>query len=146
MYLRVAVDLGRRGEEEAGALLLRQPQRVPGADRPDLEGLDGQLEIVDRRGGGGEVQDEIHWAGHMDEMRDVAPEELEAGLGQEVGDVVRGAGEKAVEAHHLVAPPQEGLAEVAAEETAATRHHHPALGPVRAWAAHGLALPALARR
>ncbi len=59
VHQRVAVDLGGRGEQDAGAFGLGQAERVVGAQRADLEGLDRQLEIVDRAGGRGEVEDEV---------------------------------------------------------------------------------------
>ena len=46
--LRVAVHLGMGGQQEAGALLLRQPQRVQGAGGAALHRLDRQLHVVDR--------------------------------------------------------------------------------------------------
>ena len=54
--LGVAVDLGGRRQEEPGVLGLGQAQGVVGAERADLEGLDRELEVVDRAGRGGEVQ------------------------------------------------------------------------------------------
>ena len=46
--LRVAVGLRGGGEQEASALLLGQAQGVQGPGGPDLHGLDGQLQVVDR--------------------------------------------------------------------------------------------------
>ena len=57
--LRVAVRLRGGGEQEARALLPGQPERVQRADRADLQRLDRQLQVVDRRGGRGEVQDGV---------------------------------------------------------------------------------------
>ena len=45
----VAVDLGRGREQEPGALRLREPQRVEGTERADLERVDGMRQIVHRR-------------------------------------------------------------------------------------------------
>ena len=50
MDLRIAVDLGGGRDQEAGTLRLGQPERLVGAERADLERLDGLLEIVDRAG------------------------------------------------------------------------------------------------
>ncbi len=44
----VAVGLRGRGEQEAGALGFREPERLVGAERAHLEGLNGQLQVVDR--------------------------------------------------------------------------------------------------
>ena len=59
MDLRVAVDLGRRGDQEARAVLLGQPERVVGAVGADLERVQRQPQVVDRRGRRGEVVDEV---------------------------------------------------------------------------------------
>ena len=48
MHLRVAVDLARRREQEAGALPLREAERVVRSVRADLERLERQAQIVDR--------------------------------------------------------------------------------------------------
>ncbi len=50
MHLRVAVDLGRRGEEELGAVRRGQPERLVRTERTDLEDLDRKaLEVGGRR-------------------------------------------------------------------------------------------------
>ena len=57
--LRVAVDLGGGGEQEAGALELRQAEHVVGAVGADLERVQRQAQVVDRAGRRGEVVDEV---------------------------------------------------------------------------------------
>ncbi len=46
----VAVDLGGRGEQDARALVPGQAERLVGAERADLHGLDRPAQVVDRRG------------------------------------------------------------------------------------------------
>jgi hypothetical protein len=50
MHLGIAVHLRGRRQEEPGALGLGQAQRLVGPERADLQGLDGQFQIIDRAG------------------------------------------------------------------------------------------------
>ena len=59
VYLRIAVDLAGGGDQEAGAMALGEAERVVGAVGADLERVQGQPQVVDRRGGRGEVVDEV---------------------------------------------------------------------------------------
>ena len=59
VHLRIAVDLARRGQEEAGALELRQPERVVRPVRADLQRLQRQPQVVDRARRAREVVDEV---------------------------------------------------------------------------------------
>ena len=59
MDLRVAVDLGGRRDQEARAVLLGQPERVVRAVGADLERVQRQPQVVDRRRRRGEVVDEV---------------------------------------------------------------------------------------
>jgi hypothetical protein len=59
VHLRVAVDLRGGGDEEAGAVLLGQPERVVGAVGADLQRVQRQAQVVDRRRGRREVVDEV---------------------------------------------------------------------------------------
>ena len=44
----IAIDFAGRREKEAGVLCFRDAERVVRSQRPDLQRLDRQLEIVDR--------------------------------------------------------------------------------------------------
>ena len=116
MHERVAVDLARRGEEEAGALRLRQAEAVVGAEAPDLQGLDRHLEVVDRRRRAGEVHHDVDGPGHPDEAADVVLDEREARSPEEVLDVGGRARDEVVDAHDLVAAVEQRVGEVRAEE------------------------------
>src|SRR5581483_11766875 len=59
VHERIPVDLRGGREEKARALLLREPERLVGAERAHLERRDRQLEVVDRARGRGEVQDGV---------------------------------------------------------------------------------------
>src|SRR5680860_673977 len=66
VHLWIAVDLGGRCQQEAGALCLREPQRLVGTERTHLQRLNGKLEVVYRAGRAGEVQDSIQIPLHID--------------------------------------------------------------------------------
>lgn len=128
--LRVAVHLRRRGQHEARTLVLREAERVQRPDRAHLERLDGQLQVVDRRGGRREVQHEVDRPGDVHELGHVAADQVEPGFAHEVGDVGGCAGEEAVEADDLGTPFDERGAQVAAEEPRAAGDDGPPGGPV----------------
>ncbi len=98
--LRVAVDLAGRGEHEPCPLVARQAQCLVGAEAPDLQGLDGQLEVVDRRRRRGPVQHEVHRARDVEVLGHVVVQELEPVVAEQVLDVVGPAGRQVVEDDH----------------------------------------------
>src|SRR5215813_11938594 len=55
MHERVAVNFRSRGEEELRALGLRKTQRIVRAQRPDLQRLNRQLQVINRAGRAGEM-------------------------------------------------------------------------------------------
>src|SRR5262249_44103572 len=115
-------------EEEAAAAGLGQPEGTIGAERAHLESLDGQLEIVDGRGGTREVQHGIEGTLDGDEGGHGVLHEDETRI-LDVGDVVERAGEEVVHADHLAAVPQEEVAEVRAEEAGPSRDEDPHARP-----------------
>ncbi len=121
---RVAVDFRGRGEQEPGAARLGEPERLVGAERAHLERLDGELEVIDGRGGTGEVQHVVERAVDDDEVGHVVLDEQEPGVA-EMGDVVQRPGDEAVHADHLAAARQQEVAEVGADESGAARHQDP---------------------
>ena len=72
---------------------------------------------MDGAGGAGQVVDLVD----LDIQRkgDVVAHELEAGVVEQVGDVVLGAGEEVVDAEHVVALGQQAVAQVAAQKAGA---------------------------
>ena len=119
--LRVAVDLARRGEQEAGAVRLGQAERVVRAVRADLQRVQRQAQVVDRRRRRGEVVDEVDRL--VDEVRldDVALEEHELGHA-DVLDVAQRPRLEVVDADDAVAAAQELVAQVRPQEARATGH------------------------
>ena len=118
--LRVAVDLGGRGGQEARAVQLGQAERVVGAVGADLERVQRQPQVVDRRGGRGEVVDEVDRLVDEERLDDVLVQVHELGRA-DVLDVGEGAGLEVVDADHPMTAPQQLVTEVRAEETRPTR-------------------------
>src|SRR5256885_12927734 len=73
------------------------------AERADLEGLDRQLEVVDRAGGTGEVEHAVERSLDLDEVGDVVQHELKIALVPQVSDVGRGARDEVVHPHDAMA-------------------------------------------
>src|SRR5207253_5554881 len=109
--LGIAVDLGGGGQQEAGALGLGQAQAVVRAQAAHLQGLDGDAEVVDGRGGAGEVEDQVEGPLEVDGARDVVLHEHEVAA-REVLDVGDVAGQQVVHPHHREAAVEEQLAEM----------------------------------
>ena len=74
----VAVHLAGRCEEVLGVFLLSDAEGLVGAQRADLERLDGLVPVEDRGGETREVDHPVKIAGHVDELRDVVFAEREA--------------------------------------------------------------------
>jgi hypothetical protein len=117
--LRVAVDLRGRGEEEARAMLLGQAERVMGAVGADLERVQRQAQVVDRRGRGGEVVDEVHRLLDEERLDDVVVEVDELG-DPDVLDVRERPRLEVVHADDAVTPPEQLVAQVRPQEARAS--------------------------
>src|ERR1700722_4245851 len=116
---RIAVYLGGRGEQEARALLPGQAQRVDGPDRADLQRLYGQLEVVDRARGGGEVEHRVHLAAYVEILGHVVAHQPERGVLDQVRHVSRGTGAEVIQAYYRAALGQQPFGKVRAEESRA---------------------------
>ena len=77
VHLRVAVDLARRGDQEARALPLREAERVVRAVRADLQRRERRAQVVDRARERGEVEDEVDALVDPDRLDDVVVDERE---------------------------------------------------------------------
>ena len=60
MLKRVAVHLRGRGEQKCRALFLGKTEGVVSAEGADLEGLDWQLQVIDRAGWRGKMENVAH--------------------------------------------------------------------------------------
>ena len=121
MLERIAVDLGRRRDDEPRALGERQAERVVRAERPDLQRLDRQLEVVDRAGGAGPVEHVIDRPFDVDVACHVVADELEVAIAQ-VRDVGHLAGEEVVDADDRMTAVEQGFTQVGADESGGSGH------------------------
>ena len=87
-----------------------------GAQRADLQRLDGQFQIINGAGGRGEMPDVIHRHVQEDELGDILLDEFEIRVAAQVGDIVHAAGDKIIDAHHLVAAGQKEVGEMGAKK------------------------------
>ena len=95
-------------------MLLGQPERVVGAVGADLQRVQRQAQVVDRRGRRGQVVDEVDRL--IDEVRlDDVDVEVDERVGADVLDVGQRAGLEVVDADHAMA------ARAAAHRTGASR-------------------------
>jgi hypothetical protein len=117
MDRRVAIDLAGGGLEDPGAQALGQAEHVDGAVHAGLGGLHRVVLVVDGAGRAGQVVDLVH----LDKQRkgDVVAHQLEAGVVEQVRDVVLGAGEEVVDTEHVVPFGQQAVAQVAAQKAGA---------------------------
>jgi hypothetical protein len=120
MHLRVTVDLARRGQQEAGALELRQPERVVGSLRADLQGLQRQPQIVDRAGRARQVIDEVDRLLDPDRHRQIVRHKHQL-LRPHVLDIRQRTRLQVVHTHHPIATPQQRVAEMRTQKTGTAR-------------------------
>src|SRR5690242_6636989 len=116
MDLGVAVDLGGGGQQKARGLGLGEAERLVGAERTDLERLDGQLEIVDGTGGRGEVQYAVELALDVEIVGDVVLDKAEPRVAYQVRDVVGAPGDEVVHPDDVVLVGNEPIREVRAQK------------------------------
>ena len=115
MHLRITVDLARRGQQEARALELRQPERVMRPVRADLQGLQRQPQIVDRARRARQVIDEIDPLLDPDRLRQIMRDERELVL-PHVLDVRQRARLQIVDTDDPVTPLQQCVTEMRTEK------------------------------
>jgi hypothetical protein len=115
MHLRVAVDLARGGDEEAGAMALGQPERVVRPVGADLQRVQRQPQVVDRAGGRREVVHEVDRLVDVVRLDDVDVQVHELGPA-DVLDVRERAGLEVVDADDAVTACEELVTEMRAQE------------------------------
>ena len=92
-------------------MILGEPERVVGPVGADLERVQGQPQVVDRRGRRGQVVDEVDRL--VDEIRlDDVEVEVDERVIADVLDVGERAGLEVVDADHAVAATQQFIAQV----------------------------------
>ena len=97
--LGVAVDLARRGEQEPGALELREPEHVVGPVRAHLERVQGQAVVVDRAGRARQVEDDVHRLLEEERFGEVVVDEAKVRAVPDVLDVLERPRVEVVDAH-----------------------------------------------
>ena len=93
------------------------------AESADLEGLDGELEVVDGASGRSEMEHVVDGAGDVDVIGDVGAEAAEARMLEEMADVGVVAGDEVVERKHVPAFGDEAIAKMRAEKAGASGDH-----------------------
>ena len=116
--LRIAVDLGGRGEDEAGAVLLRQAEHVVGAVGADLERVQRQPQVVDRARRRGEVIDEVDRLVDEERLGEVVLDE-EVAVVADVLDVLQRPRVEVVDADHAVTLAEKVVGHMRAEKAGA---------------------------
>ena len=94
------------------------------AQSADLQGGDGELEIILRACRRGEVHDGIQGAFDVQVVADVVVDEAEALVPEQMGHIVHGPRDQVVHAHHLVAHPEQAVAEMASQKARAAGNQH----------------------
>ena len=100
-------------------MVLGQPERVVRAVGADLERVQRQPQVVDRRRRRGEVVDEVDRLVHEERLDDVVVDVHEL-RHADVLDVGEGARLEVVHADHAVTAPEQLVAQVRPEESRAT--------------------------
>ena len=117
MHQRVAVNFRGGGDQEARVFVLGQAERLVRAQRADLQGLDRDLQVINRAGGRGEMPDVIHRRIEENKFRHVLLDEFEIRVAAQMRDVVHRAGDKIVDANDFVAARQQQVGQMRAEKT-----------------------------
>src|SRR6267142_2424491 len=87
------------------------------AERPDLQSLEWHFKIVNRRGGGSEMQHRIDRAVDVQIVDDVVLHELESGIAQQMRNIVRAAGTEIVHTEDFEAHLDKAIAQVTSQES-----------------------------
>ena len=110
----VAINLGGRCLENPALEALGKAQHVDGPVHARLCRLHRIVLIMDGRGRAGEVIDFVHL--DIERKGHIVPQELKAGIADQMLDIPLGAGEEIVGAEHIVSVGDQPLAEMRAEE------------------------------
>jgi hypothetical protein len=125
VHFGVAVNFRSGRQQKFRPMRLRQTQHVISAQRPNFQGVDGMSAVIFRAGRAGKMQDPIHSLGDEKGMSDVVLDESEAGMGLQVGDVLRPPREQTVQANHFVPFSDEAVTKVRAQKACTARDEHP---------------------
>ena len=121
----LAVDLRGGGDEHQLLLLRSMPEDDLGAVHVGLDRVHGLLDDQLDAHRGGEVKDHVGAIDHLGDqgvVEDGIDRVMKAGAALEMGDVVDRAGGEVVEHEHFMPVAQQGLGQVRADKTSATRN------------------------
>jgi hypothetical protein len=116
---RIAVTLRGRGEEKRRLFRQGKPERVMGAERPDLQRLDRQLEVIDRAGRRGEVENDVDIARDIEVLGHILLDEAVVRIAFEVVEVGGIARDEIVDADDPVALGQQAVGQVTSQKPGA---------------------------
>jgi hypothetical protein len=116
--LRVAIDLARRRLQDPGPYALCQPEHVNRTVYGGLGGLHGIVLVMNRARRTSEVVDAVDL--NIKGEGYVVAHQLEIWMAQQVRNVAFGSRKKIVNAKHVVAPREQTITEVGAEEPGTT--------------------------
>jgi hypothetical protein len=119
VVLGIAVDLARRGEQEARALELCHPEHVVRSVGADLERVQREPRVVDGARRACEVENEVDGLLEEEGLCEIVVEGLELRLVRDVLDVLERAGVEVVDADDTVPLGEQVIAEVGADEAGA---------------------------
>ena len=119
---RVAVDFRRGSEQEPRGLEPAESERLVGAERANLQGLDRELEIIDRAGWRGKMPDTIDPALEEKKLGDVLLDEFEMPVAGQVRNVIDAAGHQVVDGDDGMPFQKQIVHQVRSEKTSPAGH------------------------
>lgn len=125
MDIGIAIDFRSAREQETRLCTLCETERVEGAEKVGLDGLDLVGLVRNRTCRAGEMVDLVHF--DDERLDDVVTDELKIGMPDPLGEVVLLAGEKVVEDEHFVTHEHEAIHQMRADEAGASRNENPFL-------------------
>src|SRR5207245_28304 len=105
----VAVHFGGAGVHQRGARAARELERVARAARSDVQRLQRQTRVVERRGGGSKIEDRVRRPLQRKRLADVVVEEGEPGMSAVALGTVPPPGEQVVDGDDLFAALEEAI-------------------------------------
>ncbi|MBT9170957.1 MAG: hypothetical protein DDT18_01314 [Actinobacteria bacterium] len=111
----IAVNLRGRSHYDPGLVLPGQLQHIGSTSGINQKGLNGKIGIVDGTGRAGQMKNEIHLS--LIGFCDIMFHQSKIGATFQMGHVVRCAGNKVIQADHLVTPIHQAVAQMRADKT-----------------------------
>src|SRR5438270_13735390 len=116
MHQWIPINLRGACQKESRPLVFGQSQRLMGAQRPDLQGLNRQLEIVNRAGGRCEMPHVIHRNIEKNELRHILLNEPEVSVASEMRDVIHAPGYEIINPDYFMTALKQIVGQMGAEK------------------------------